>query len=231
MSERRVISFSLWGSSPKYLVGSLENVRIAGDVYPGWTCRFYVNCSIPNEHRLSLMSLGAEVVHVDDPDVVWNGLFWRFLVAADSTVGRFLVRDCDSRPSSREARAVGEWIASGKMFHSMRDHPGHIGMPMLGGMWGARCGAVEDMSGLIQRWQAPRPPTTRGHDQFFLTEVVYPMARDSIVVHDPVTAGDSRYPTDRVGLEFVGEIHEADGTVNARDRERLRTAIESGKFK
>lgn len=33
--------------------------------------------------------------------------------------------------------AVDEWLESGKMFHVMRDHPGH-NMHILCGMWGAR---------------------------------------------------------------------------------------------
>ncbi len=70
-------------------------------------------------------------------------MFWRFLIADDLTVDRFLIRDADSRYlftiaasihfdrfSMRELHAVNEWIASGKQLHVMRDHPYH-GVAML----------------------------------------------------------------------------------------------------
>ncbi|KAK8407540.1 hypothetical protein O3P69_002233 [Scylla paramamosain] len=42
-----------------------------------------------------------------------------------------------SKVTQREVSAVEEWLASGKMFHVMRDHPYHS-VPVLGGMWDAR---------------------------------------------------------------------------------------------
>lgn len=49
-----------------------------------------------------------------------QGMFWRWLVAEDPDVERFLIRDVDSRLNEREARAVDEWILSGKAYHIMR---------------------------------------------------------------------------------------------------------------
>jgi hypothetical protein len=40
------------------------------------------------------------------------GMFWRFLVAEDDAVDRYIVRDSDSRLNAREAAAVAEWMAS-----------------------------------------------------------------------------------------------------------------------
>ena len=78
-----------------------------------------------------------------------GGMFWRFLVAADRDVDRFIIRDSDSRLNPRERCAIAteclsdclsecltkcheprstvrrlaveEWIASGKRMHSIRD--------------------------------------------------------------------------------------------------------------
>jgi hypothetical protein len=52
-----------------------------------------------------------------------NGRTWRFAVASDPAVARFLVRDVDSRLSSREVAAVQDWVLRKKPFHVMRDHP------------------------------------------------------------------------------------------------------------
>jgi hypothetical protein len=43
-----------------------------------------------------------------------EGMFWRFMVADDKTVDRYIVRDGDSRVSKREALAVDDWIVSGE---------------------------------------------------------------------------------------------------------------------
>jgi hypothetical protein len=53
------------------------------------------------------------------------GLFQRFLVMNDPTVGRFLVRDCDARLSVAEAELVRQWIDSDQPFHVVRDHALH----------------------------------------------------------------------------------------------------------
>ena len=53
------------------------------------------------------------------------GLFQRFLVMNDQSVGRFLVRDCDARLSAEEAELVRQWIDSDYPFHAVRDHVLH----------------------------------------------------------------------------------------------------------
>ena len=119
--NRNVISFSLWGDNPRYLRGALRNVIIAGDIYPGWTCRFYCDDSVPPEFRGELSSYGATVVMKPRPANFYEGLMWRFEVIGDPGVERFLVRDADSVVNVKERVAVDEWIQSGKWFHVMRD--------------------------------------------------------------------------------------------------------------
>jgi hypothetical protein len=60
-------------------------------------------------------------------------MFWRFLVADDPTVDRYIIRDADSRLNMREKLAIDEWIASGKKIHILRDHPNHGDFPISGG--------------------------------------------------------------------------------------------------
>ena len=59
-------------------------------------------------------------------------------VASDPAVDRYLVRDTDSRLSARERFAVEQWVQSGTALHTMRDHPKHRPMPIMGGCWGGR---------------------------------------------------------------------------------------------
>ena len=96
-----VISFSLWGPAPFYSYGAMINLVLAREVYPAWTCRFYVDAAVPPPARFSARPRRRRAPIEDEYPGV--GLFQRFLVMNDPTVGRFLVRDCDARLSVAEA--------------------------------------------------------------------------------------------------------------------------------
>ena len=100
-----------------------------------------------------LERLGAQIMRVDDTSMGGGigGMFWRFLVAGDPAVDRFIIRDSDSRLNPRERLAVEEWIMSGKLIHSIRDHPNHD-RPLNGGMWGGTRAAVPDMTAAVRKW-------------------------------------------------------------------------------
>ena len=90
----------------------------------------------------SLRNLNAEIVHIDSIHGSTAGMFWRFMVADDPSVDRFIVRDTDSRLNARDRFAVEEWVRSNVSTHSIRDHPGH-NYPLSGGLWGSTRGAIE----------------------------------------------------------------------------------------
>lgn len=58
-------------------------------------------------------------------------MFYRFLVASDTTVDRYIIRDVDSRLNARDRLAVEEWIKSKQSIHILRDHVNHC-IPMNG---------------------------------------------------------------------------------------------------
>ncbi len=221
---KKLITFSLWGDDPKYCEGALKNIKLAGTFYPGWTCRFYVAAptgiqSVPQYYIDELFEYhnGAaitdygndvEVVMVNEPDD-WCGMFWRFYPASEDDVEVFISRDCDSRLSEREALAVEEWMKGPKLIHVMRDHLHHTA-PIMGGMWGAKHGALPNLKLDIKKyirgdfWQV---------DQNFLREIVWPAHYHKILAHDdwrrfPITEIKS-FPTPRQDLRFVGEILDA----------------------
>jgi hypothetical protein len=45
----KVISFSLWGNKPIYLVGSIRNADLAKQFYPDFQCWFYIHKDIVPE--------------------------------------------------------------------------------------------------------------------------------------------------------------------------------------
>ena len=184
--ERNVIVFSLWGQDPRYLTGAVTNAIVARYLYPGWTVRFYVDQSVPQEVRTRLAAEGAKVlrVHADWPATQY-GLFWRFFVEDDEEVDLYLIRDADSVMNIKERAAVEDWLASGKAFHVMRDWPAHSEL-ILAGMWGAHRGNIGNMVRRIRDHVASEPKTLNymAIDQHFLREQIWPIVCQDAMVHD-----------------------------------------------
>jgi len=197
---KKLISFSLWGSNPVYNIGAIRNAELAKEIYPDWVCRFYYGKSTLEETIQKLKDFdNVELIDMG-VDGDWTGMFWRFYPASDSDVDIVIVRDCDSRLNMREKYAVDEWINSNKGFHIMRDHPAH-GTEILGGMWGAKKGVVNNMKQLIDDyikgdfWQV---------DQNFLREQIYPLVKFDTTVHDEYFEINP-FPKMREDKTFVGQ--------------------------
>lgn len=178
---RNIIAFSLWGDGRKYTEGAVANAEASASLYPGWTCRFYVDATVPEAVRGKLVASGAQV-HMMTRKNPFDGLFWRFLPLNDGHTRHFLVRDADSVINTREQAAVGEWLASGKAFHVMRDWWTHTEV-MLAGLWGGVGGVLPPLTSLLKEF---RPPALANWhvDQWFLRQMVWPTARRSCLIHD-----------------------------------------------
>ena len=182
--SRNVIAFSIWGTDIRYLNGAVTNAIVARYLYPGWTARFYTDRSTPRGFLDELKRNGAEVIVIDDLDASRFGLFWRFLVEDDPDVDLYLVRDADPVINVKERWAVADWLQSGKAFHVMRDNPQHSEL-MLAGLWGAHRG---NSARCASESRAPSPRAELGnyinHDQHFLRAEIWPIARNSVKIHD-----------------------------------------------
>lgn len=209
---KKIISFSLWGSDPKYLQGAVENVRLQPSIYPDWICRFYVDSAVPDNIINILTEAGAEII-INDSAEGFKGLFWRFAPAFENTLERFIVRDCDSRLNIREASAVKEWIDSGLPFHSMRDHQYH-GVPILGAMWGAVPFFIPDFKNLCESFVKTVNPNSKKRgkyfdtDQLFLNNVIWPRVKDRCIIHDDsrmITGKEKCFPLQLPKGFFVGQ--------------------------
>jgi tetratricopeptide (TPR) repeat protein len=179
---RNVISFSLWGSKLIYCYGAMINLVLSRTAYPAWTCRYYVDATVPRKCVTYLRDNGAEIFNIED-EYPSAGQFQRFLVMNDRRVGRFLVRDCDARLSAAEAKLVQEWIDSGHAFHVMRDHILHNAL-MMAGLWGGRTDCGIDIAALIRRFFPHGPTTIYGDDQNMLGSTLWPLIREHCLVHD-----------------------------------------------
>ncbi|MBB4120302.1 tetratricopeptide repeat protein [Martelella radicis] len=181
--DRNIIAFSLYGDRPRYCETAVMNARARADIYPDWTCRFYVDKSVPDATIAQLRDAGAEVVFANRKMREWPGPMWRFAAYDDDGLHRVIFRDADSIISARESETVEEWVESGLQFHAIRDWFTHTEL-LLAGLWGVAGGALPPMRLLIGRFL--RTPVKSRHfaDQHFLREYVWPYARRSILQHD-----------------------------------------------
>ena len=182
---KKIIAFSLFGNSSAYGEPAVLNAELCPHIYPDWICRFYVDKSVPEHVLARLYHYGAEVVQVDAAMQTWPGTMWRFVAMDDDEAAYVLFRDADSVISQREAQAVAEWLASGKMFHTLRDAGTHTEL-MLAGLWGAVAGAVPNMRGKIETWLQKPLASRHFADQFFLREEVWKYAKQSLCGHDRI---------------------------------------------
>lgn len=202
----RVISFSLWGSDPKYTVGAIKNAELAQTIYPEWRCVFYVNSiSVPTNIIQELKSIPDTIVIEKIDNDSWTNMFWRLEVFRDDSVDICIFRDTDSRLNHREKSAVDAWLQSDKTFHIMRDHP-HHGFPILGGMWGYKKNSKYDLAQLLDSFK----PTNRyGTDYEFFAQLLYPLIGEDKIVHDEFF-DKIPFPKPRKGTEFVGDVFDGD---------------------
>lgn len=221
MNSLKVISFSLWGSDPKYCVGALTNVELAQSLFPEWTCRFYCDSVVPSDCVETMQR--ATNVQVIKTDVVgdWGFLTKRFLPMSEDGVDVMISRDADSRLSPREVSAVNDWLESGRAAHIMRDHPHHGGYPMMGGMFGMRQNVVDDVAELLTRMEGT---PAYNFDQAFLAHHIWPVIKNDCTVHDEFF--DKRpFPTERNGLEFVGQVFDEHDQPVASHAEMLKQVL------
>ncbi len=206
-----VISFSLFGSDPKYCEPAVINAQMQSDLYPAWVCRFYVDHSVPQPVISRLRKAGAQVLYVDDEMNRWPGTMWRFAAYDDPNVKRVIFRDCDSVISSRESAAVEEWCTTNYDFHVMRDFGSHCEL-MLAGLWGVRRGAMPMMRDMISNYLKASQIDLRFADQYFLRQYVWPYARNSILQHDSLFAFMNHKPFPNGAYEpsfHVGSLESA----------------------
>jgi hypothetical protein len=179
----KVVSFSLWGNNPKYTIGAVKNSLLKKRFFPEWEMRVYHDNSVPSYILEELESNNVTLVKRNNQN--HSNAMWRFSPASEENVECMISRDCDSRLFERDIVAVEEWLASGKNFHIIRDHPGGHAWEISAGMWGCKEGFIENIDNEISDYiKTSSWVTDRAVDQRFLQEVIYPQAMTSLFLHD-----------------------------------------------
>jgi hypothetical protein len=223
---KKIISFSLFGTNPKYTIGALKNAHLAAEIFPDWICRFYVGRStytaLPRLIKLLEELSNVELVYMNE-EGDYASTFWRFYPCAEEDVSIMMSRDTDSRISYREKSAIDEFINSTFEFHVIRDHPFHLHHEILGGLFACKKGLLKNVMKDIEHY----PKTDDyGIDQYFLRDLVYPKVKHVTLTHDEFQ-GFSLIKKKRVGHSFLGEIFDAEDNFIVEHRLKLKQNLDA----
>jgi len=208
----KVISYSLYGSKKKYCIGMLENLKINKDKLPEWKTYIYYS-NVPKEYIDMYKNYNPVLIKCDNTEYKWEGMFWRFKLFNSENVDIFLSRDADSRITDREIKLVNEFINSNKIFHIIRDHPGH-GTEILGGTFGVKVKdfnkkySIKNINEYILEYRKLyNKNIERQPDQVFLREKIWNLIKNDNLCH--VALKELKYcETDKViGMvpNFIGK--------------------------
>lgn len=179
--SKRVLTFSLWGDKPIYNVGAIKNAHLSQHFYPTFECWFYVHIqTVPQSTIEALQALNNVKLIIKYGDLTTcKPMMWRYEAIDDPSVEIMMSRDTDTRIWYREKLSVDNWLASGKTFHIMRDHPHHT-FCIMGGMFGTKkipgVNWKERMATITQT-------SDKNYDQDFLRDHIYPFIYNDAWIH------------------------------------------------
>jgi hypothetical protein len=136
----KYISYTLFGTQPKYYIGAEKNIELNKKLLPDWVTVIYYNeKNILDGWVEKLSSLGAEMRNItdfsfSDKDTIHYPYFWRFFSFLNDGIS--IVRDLDSRVSDREVEYINRWLNSECDYFIIRDHPWHS--PVPSGLFGIK---------------------------------------------------------------------------------------------
>ncbi|MFD2176848.1 hypothetical protein [Veronia pacifica] len=191
INTRNVVSFSLFGSNPKYCETAILNAEAMSDIYPDWIMQVFYDETVPTHVLERLKQLDVELTNVADVNAEhMPGTFWRFLALENIQNDIVLCRDIDSIVCERERVLVDEWLASRKAFHVIRDWFGHTDL-ILAGLWGTRFGLLTGIREMIEHYLKHAGDNVKSThaDQFFLAEYIWPRIRHSCCHHSSIFSG------------------------------------------
>jgi hypothetical protein len=197
--SKRVISFCLYGNTPKYTHGLIEAIVSYKMLFINWEIWVYVSANSVSKNIIDIIkNFGCNVIMSKEVGTQWEPtgigpcennepMFWRFLPLYEKDIDFFISRDADSRCSIREKKMVDEFISSNKSVHSILDQGCHHGL--MGGMCGFNMKqlkqySIPNLNDFISRQVNTNNRTRRGQDQTWLRESFKePIVNKDIFIH------------------------------------------------
>lgn len=179
-----VFSFCLYGpENPRYYPGLLENIELIHKYFPGWVVYVYTGSDVTESMLETLRatpSVQLRPTGVTGP----ANMIHRFYAIDEPGVDLMMVRDADSRIHWKDRWAIGEFVRQPQFVaHTIRDHIDHTA-DMMGGLWGIRKTAGLNLHAEYASYKEDLQLGQRvGHDQNFLTDVIFPKVVSRTLVH------------------------------------------------
>jgi hypothetical protein len=170
----KIISMSVWGTDPRYIVGAKRQVELAKKYYPDWKVRIYTD----NPENYPELKNKVDFYKIEDESY---GMFWRFLPMFEDKDNIVMVRDSDSRITEREVRAIDEWIESEKSFHTFKDHEAHYEFPIIGCAFAYKGKFDENLLEVMKIYMNMNKFYLS--DQYFLRDYIYPLVKNDMLLH------------------------------------------------
>ena len=188
-----VISFCLYGNKATYILGMIENIKIAKNIYKNWDIYIYFNETVPENFIKEYLELGAKCIKCENLSknkMNFEGMLWRYMPLDEKDVEFWISRDADSRLSQREFNLVDEWMKSNKTLHVIRDHRCHFNY-IMGGMFGINnklfrerySGKIKTIRETIKdlyQYYKERPYNV---DQIWLNDKFWNVLKDDSIAH------------------------------------------------
>jgi hypothetical protein len=179
-----VLSFCLYGpDNPKYYVGLLENIFLAGKYFPDWKVYVYYAPDVTQDMVDRLKACSSVVLRETGVCGPIN-MIHRFYAIDEDGVDLMMVRDADSRIHWKDRWAIREFSSHPEFVaHTIRDNIEHTA-DMMGGLWGVRKSSGLHMHSEYAGYKEDMDKGHRiGHDQNFLSDVIYPKLVQRMLVH------------------------------------------------
>jgi len=176
-------------------------VRAHHNIFPGWELWLHHDTSLYIDARGDLFESYKEhkllkLIDCGKSQSIGLSALWRFKPLWHPDAVYMLSRDIDSLPLPKDRRAVEVFLQSGKIAHSITDHPSHQPTPM-GGFMAGMCGF--DARRTVSATQLPSwdafvaqgenlQTWSGGPDQQLLFKLLYwPLAKTNSVCHHNLT--------------------------------------------
>jgi hypothetical protein len=189
-----VFSFCLYGGyNFRYYPGMLDNVQLALKYFPDWKVYVYIAPDVDIAFVNTLR--GYHNVVLRETGVAGSiNMIHRFYAIDEPNVDVMFVRDADSRIHWKDRWAIRDFMEKSQyVAHTIRDNRVHTAK-MMGGLWALRKTAGINIHEEYRKFCENVKDEGMGHDQDFLSVMIYPKTVPRLLVHKCQEVG--RYPNE-----------------------------------
>jgi protein O-GlcNAc transferase len=176
-------SFCIYGDSPKYCQGLVENLEIINEHYPSYYIYIYIYENVPQEYIEKYKTFKNTILKTSARS---HNMFERFFLLEDEPdIDIMIVRDTDSRVHKRDRYCIDHFISSRFLCHTIRDH-GYHHAHIMGGLWGLKRNNIIKVDKLYWEYEKTQNVLDCAkyrYDMNFLASQVYPKLVHSFVVY------------------------------------------------